>query len=125
MSLKPSILSLFILDRSSFIYYPKDGVKLMEIDERVAKIEGTLEQMNERLNHIETDIGTLHADLGILREEMKTEIRDVREKLESNTRDLRGEMKDLRGEMRSNFKWTMGLMITMWVTIILTIIFHT
>jgi regulator of replication initiation timing len=107
----------------------------MQVEERVAKIEGIVEQMNERLNHIETDIGTLHADLGTLREEMKTEIRDVGEKLEYNTQTLReklksnthlrGEMKDLRGEMRSNFKWTMGFMITMWVTIILAIVFCT
>jgi BMFP domain-containing protein YqiC len=90
----------------------------MQIEERVAKIEGIVEQMNERLNHIESDLSTLC-------EEMKTEIRDVREELESNTRDLRGEMKDLREEMRSNFKWTMGLMITMWVTIILAIVFRT
>jgi tetrahydromethanopterin S-methyltransferase subunit B len=53
----------------------------MQIEERVAKIEGIIEQMNERLNHIETSL-------------------------------------------RSNFKWTIGIMITMWVTIILTIIFH-
>jgi tetrahydromethanopterin S-methyltransferase subunit B len=34
----------------------------MQIEERVAKIEGTIEQMNERLSHIETDLGTLRGD---------------------------------------------------------------
>jgi predicted nuclease with TOPRIM domain len=45
----------------------------MQVEERVAKIEGIVEQMNERLNHIESDLSTL-------REEMKTEIRDVKGK---------------------------------------------
>jgi tetrahydromethanopterin S-methyltransferase subunit B len=63
-------------------------VKVMQIEGRVAKIEGIVEQMNERLNHIESDLSAL------------------------------------REEVRSNFKWTMGLMLTMWLTIILAI-FHT
>jgi tetrahydromethanopterin S-methyltransferase subunit B len=75
----------------------------VQLEERVAKIEGIIEQMNERLNHIETDLGTL-------REETKSEIRDLRS--------------DLTHKIESNFKWTIGLMLTMWVTIILTIIFH-
>jgi predicted nucleic acid-binding Zn-ribbon protein len=79
----------------------------VQIEERVAKIEGTIEQMNERLNHIETDLRDLRSDLGTLREETKSEIRDLSQKIESN------------------FKWTMGLMLTMWVTIILTILFRT
>jgi tetrahydromethanopterin S-methyltransferase subunit B len=64
----------------------------MQIEERVAKIEGTIEQMNERLNHIETDL------------------RDLRE--------------NLTKKIESNFRWTIGLMITMWITIILTIVFR-
>jgi len=40
---------------------------------------------------------------------------------------LRGEMSGLRGEMRSDFKWIigilLGILIPMWVSIILTIIF--
>jgi predicted nucleic acid-binding Zn-ribbon protein len=82
----------------------------MEIDERVAKIEGIIEQMNERLNHIETDLRDLRSDLGTLREETKSEIRELRSSLTQ--------------KIESNFKWTMGLMITMWVSIILTIIFR-
>jgi tetrahydromethanopterin S-methyltransferase subunit B len=65
----------------------------MQLEERVAKIEGIVEQMNERLNHIETDL------------------RDLRE--------------DLTKKIESNFRWTVGLMLTMWVTIILAIIFRT
>ena len=49
---------------------------MTEIEERMAKIEGIVEQMNERLNHIE-----------------------------------------------SRLTWMLGIMITMWVTIITAILF--
>ena len=63
------------------------------LESRVAKIEGILEEMRSRLNH-----------------------------LESEFRDLRSEFRDLRGELRMNFRWTIGIIITMWVTIILAIV---
>lgn len=50
------------------------------MEERIARIEGILEQMDKRLNHVESDL-------------------------------------------RSNFKWTLGILITMWITIILAVIF--
>jgi uncharacterized coiled-coil protein SlyX len=78
----------------------------VQLEERVAKIEGIIEQMNERLNHIETDLRDIRLDLSTLREETKFEIRELRSSLTQ--------------KIESNFKWTMGLMITMWVTIILT-----
>jgi len=45
-----------------------------------------MEQMDKRLNHIETEIS------------------------------------ELRTEINSNFKWTLGLLIPMWVSIIATIL---
>jgi len=60
------------------------------LEARVAKVEGVLEEIRSRLNHLET-------------------------RFES-------EMRDLKGELRMNFRWTIGIIITMWVTIILTIL---
>lgn len=61
-------------------------------EERLAKVEGILEEVRIRLNHAESKIG------------------------------------ELRREMRSNFRWTLrimlGVLIPMWVSIILTILFH-
>ena len=57
---------------------------------RVTNIEGILEQMDKRLNHIETEISGLR--------------RDIERRLESL------------------FKWTVGLILSMWVTIIMTLI---
>ncbi|MDI6814900.1 MAG: hypothetical protein QMC90_02295 [Dehalococcoidales bacterium] len=57
------------------------------LEERVAKVEGILEEVRARLNHIESEIS------------------------------------ELRREIHTNFRWMVGIMFTMWVTIILAIIF--
>jgi chromosome segregation ATPase len=70
------------------------------LEERVARIEGILEQMDKRLNHIESEIRDLRAEI----------------------RDLRSEIGDLRRDLNSRFLWILGVLITMWVTIILAIL---
>ncbi|WP_304328442.1 hypothetical protein [Candidatus Culexarchaeum yellowstonense] len=57
------------------------------LEERVARIEGILEQMDKRLNHMESEI------------------------------------RDLRKDLSNRFYWLLGIQISMWVTIILAIIF--
>jgi SMC interacting uncharacterized protein involved in chromosome segregation len=70
------------------------GVVKSSLEERVARIEGILEQMDKRLNHMESEI-----------------------------RDLRIDMRDLRKDLNNRFYWLLGIQISMWVTIILVIIF--
>ena len=74
------------------------------MEERVARIEGIVEQMDKRLNHIES------------------EIRDLRSEMRSEIRDLRGEIGDLRRDLNSRFFWLLGVQISMWLTIILAIL---
>jgi DNA anti-recombination protein RmuC len=57
------------------------------LEERVARIEDILEQMDKRLNHMESEI------------------------------------RDLRKDLSNRFYWLLGIQISMWVTIILAIIF--
>jgi chaperonin cofactor prefoldin len=64
------------------------------LEERVARIEGILEQMDKRLNHMESEI-----------------------------RDLSIDMRDLRKDLNNRFYWLLGIQISMWITIILAIIF--
>jgi len=59
----------------------------MTVEERLAKIEGTVSQMDKRLNHFGEDI------------------------------------KEIRRDIKTNFKWTLGILIPMWVTIIGSIIY--
>jgi predicted nucleic acid-binding Zn-ribbon protein len=81
-------------------------VERSSLEERVAKIEGILEQMDKRLNHLEN------------------EIRDLRAYFESEFKGLRGEIGDLRRDLNNRFLWILGVQITMWVTIILAILFR-
>jgi len=67
--------------------------------ERVARVEGIVEQMDKRLNHIEA------------------ELREFR-------REVFIELSSLRREFSTRFYWLIGVQISMWVTIILAILFR-
>jgi len=69
----------------------------LALEERIARIEGILEQMDKRLSRLENEVSHL-------REEM------------NNRFDL------LNGRIDSLFKWLVGLIIAMWTTIMCTLI---
>ena len=75
------------------------------LEQRVSRVEGALEQMNERLGSIESNIGGLRGEMASLRQDMNTSIAE------------------LRRELHTSFRWTMGTIFVMWVTIICTILF--
>jgi predicted nucleic acid-binding Zn-ribbon protein len=83
---------------------------MSSLEERVARIEGILEQVDKRLNHLES------------------EIRDLRAYVEGEIKGLRNEIMDeiggLRRDLNNRFLWMLGVQITMWVTIILVILFR-
>ena len=68
----------------------------MSVEERLARIEGIVEQMDKRLASVEGRLNHIETRL-----------------------------EELREEMAKNFRWTIGLMLSilipMWVTIILAI----
>jgi len=78
------------------------------LEERVAKIEGILEQMDKRLNHIETEISGLRNDTSTEMSSLRAEISNLRT--------------DMERRFESLFKWTVGLILGMWITIIMTLI---
>lgn len=69
-----------------------------ELEERQARIEGILEQMDKRLSSLEERQGRLG------------------ERLETG-------LNSLRAEMHSNFRWLLGIMVTAWVTLMAAILF--
>jgi predicted nucleic acid-binding Zn-ribbon protein len=87
------------------------------LEERVARIEGILEQMDKRLNHLENEIRDLRAYF-------EGEIKGLRSEVMGEVKGLRGEIGDLRRDLNNRFLWILGVQITMWVTIILAIIFR-
>ena len=82
------------------------------LEERVAKVEGILEQMNERLNHLESDISGLRGDINGLRGDMNS----LRE-------DMHGEIARLRADLQTNFRWLIGFVVGTWITLMLTLLF--
>ncbi len=78
-----------------------------ELEERQAKIEGILEQIDKRVTSFES---TFRSEIS----QIHTEIAQVHSDISQN-----------RNEMTSSFRWTIGIIITMWITIIITILLKT
>ena len=68
------------------------------LSERMSRVEGILEQMSDRLNHIETRMDSI-------------EIR------------MASEFTAVRAEMTSHFRWTLAFIMGMWVTVIVAVLF--
>ena len=100
------------------------------MEERIARIEGFLEQMNERVKRVENELAMLRDDMGreirSLREEMGGRIDSLRQELGSFKEEVGREISLLRQRIESNFRWTVGILLStiipMWVTIILAIL---
>jgi len=76
------------------------------MEKGMARLEGIMERINRRLNHVEVEID------------------DLRNAVRSETDMLGKEIDDLRSEMQGNFRWLVAMIIgvllaSMWVTIIL------
>jgi hypothetical protein len=80
-----------------------------EVEGRIGKFEGITQQISERLNHLETVVEAMRKDLSAKIDANAVKIDDLR--------------KDLSAKIDANFKWILGIMIPMWVTIVLTILF--
>lgn len=66
---------------------------MSELEERHAKIEGILEQLEKRVSRIEVQLDEFRKELG-----------------------------ELKKEMHTNFRWLVGMWVTTWVTTMLAII---
>jgi hypothetical protein len=70
------------------------------LEARVAHVEGIVGEMRSRLDRIEQRL----------------------DRLETRLEELR---RDIESQLRTNFQWTVGIMISMWVTTILAILLRT
>ena len=84
------------------------------LDERVSRIEGVIDQMNERLGNLEQGQRDLHTELTEGQRSLRTELTEGQRSLRT---EITEGYRSLRTEMRSNFRWTLGITIAMWVTI--------
>jgi len=98
--------------------------------ERMGRVEGILEEVRSRLNHLESDIGRLDGKIDGLRQEVREDIGRLDGKIDGLRQEVREEIgrldrkiDNLRGDIQTNFRWMVGIMLTIWVTVILTILF--
>ena len=73
------------------------------------------------INAVIADVAT-KKDLSELRNELKNEINHLRNELKSEINGLRVEINGLRGEVHSNFRWTVGLIVTVWGATVIPIL---
>lgn len=73
-------------------------------EERLARVEGILVQMDKRLNHLESDVAELRRDIARLRDDMNRRFDSMNRRFDSL------------------FKWLIGLMGVMWSTIMATLL---
>ncbi|MCD6508701.1 hypothetical protein J7M22_19040 [Candidatus Poribacteria bacterium] len=92
------------------------------LEERVARMEGILDQMDKRLGRVE-------AELKELREETRVEIRGLREEMRNEINGLREEMREGFRRMDDRFysfmKWIIAALIGSWATLMAAIITST
>ncbi|MCS7206803.1 MAG: hypothetical protein NZ951_02575 [Dehalococcoidia bacterium] len=91
--------------------------------ERLARVEGILEQVDRRLTRLEADLLALRQEMATgrqeIRQEMATgrqeareEIGSLRQEIAALRQETREEIGSLRQEMRTQFYWLVGIMVT-------------
>ena len=88
------------------------------LEERVSRLEGITEQINERLGHIERDLAGIREDFGRELGQVHARTDSLREEVGRQIRELRHEIREIRGLMWRGFLWMVGL----WVTVMLAIL---
>ncbi len=80
------------------------------------------------INAVIRDVATKQ-DIDELRKEMKHDIEELRKEMISlnnatkqDINELRKEISDLRKEVHSNFKWTIGVILTVWGATVIPIL---
>jgi predicted nucleic acid-binding Zn-ribbon protein len=90
----------------------------LPVEERVSRLEGAIEQINERFGNLERGQDTLKAELRAEMAQLRAELRAEMVQLSPELRaELRAEMSELRAELRADMR--ANFRMTMWVTLAL------
>jgi len=83
------------------------------------------EEISKVREELRGEIGGLRGEISKVREELRGEIGELRGEingLRGEIGELRGEINGLRREIHSNFRWTVGLIITVWGATVIPIL---
>ena len=83
------------------------------------------EEISKVREELRGEIGGLRGEISKVREELRGEIGELRGEingLRGEIGELRGEINGLRREIHSNFRWTVGLIVTVWGATVIPIL---
>ncbi len=83
------------------------------VEERVARLEGVFEQVSDRLNSIDARLTS-----------MDDRINGRFGQVEGRFAQVDGRFAQLEQKIDSRFAWLLGVVLTTWMTTILTVLFH-
>lgn len=86
---------------------------------RIGRLEGIIEQINDRLGSLEARVSDLEARMSRLEARMsslESSLKARMSSLEARMSDLEARMSRLESSHRRDFRWLVGTMIGMWVT---------
>ena len=92
----------------------------LDYGDRVGRLEGITEQINDRLGSLELRLGSVKSDLeahiSSVKSDLETHISSVKSSLESRISSLEARISSLESSHRRDFRWLIGTMIGMWAT---------
>jgi predicted nucleic acid-binding Zn-ribbon protein len=93
----------------------------LPVEERVSRLEGAIEQINERFGNLERGQDTLKAELRAEMAQLRAELRAEMVQLRTELRaELKSEMSELRTDMRANFRMTMWVTLALFTPVMVT-----
>ena len=92
----------------------------LDYGDRLGRLEGIIEQINDRLGSLERRMSSLEAQMSSLRSDLESRMSSLEGKLEARINNLRSDlesrMNSLESSHRRDFRWLIGTMIGMWAT---------
>ena len=92
----------------------------LDYGDRLGRLEGIIEQINDRLASLERRMSSLEAQMSSLRSDLESRMGSLESKLEARINSLRSDlesrMNSLESSHRRDFRWLIGTMIGMWAT---------
>ena len=99
----------------------------LDYGDRIGRLEGIIEQINDRLGSLERRMSSLEgrmssleAQMSSLKSDLESRMSSLEIKLEARINslksDLESRMNSLESSHRRDFRWLIGTMIGMWTT---------
>ncbi len=90
-------------------------------NELESRINGLEQKFESRINGIETRINGIETRINGIEQKFESRINGLEQKFESRINGIETRINGLEQKLDSHFKWSMGLLFTSWITILIAI----